>query len=74
METVSVQLLNKKSIKLLKQLEELHLIKVIDDITAPKKSATQKLSDRFEGKLSDDDAKVLHQHIKQIRSEWDRAI
>lgn len=70
METVTIQLLNKRALKLLKELEELHLIKVTE---VPKKQ-TQSLSDRFAGKLSNDAAKALHQHVKTLRDEWERDI
>ncbi len=70
METVIVQLLNKKSLKLLKQLEELNLIKVMDSANTP----IQKLSDRFAGKLSNEAAEALHNHVKQTREEWERDI
>jgi hypothetical protein len=71
METVTVQLLNQKALKLLKQLEELNLIKIMEDSNL---KPTQKLSDLFAGKLSDEAAAALHQHVKQTRAEWERDI
>lgn len=70
MQTVLIELLNEKALKLLKELEELRLIKVI----ANKRKSTQSLSDRFAGKLSDTAAESLHQHIKKSREEWERDI
>jgi|GEM_PF-252883 hypothetical protein len=78
METVTVQLLNQKALKLLKQLEELNLIKVTENETPkPEKLSDQfqgKLSDRFYGKLSDKTAKALQKHVKKGRDEWERDI
>ncbi len=68
METVTVQLLNQKALKLLKQLEELNLIKVTEN-EAPK---PEKLSDQFRGKLSAKTAKALQKHVAQSRNEWER--
>ncbi len=68
METVIVQLLNKNSLKLLKQLEELHLIKVM----ANEIPSTQKLSEQFRGKLSSETADVLQKYVSDSRNEWDR--
>ena len=70
METVTVLLLNKKALNLLKQLEELNLIKLLEENADP----DQKLSDRFAGKLSDDTAEKLHKYVKQSREEWERDI
>jgi hypothetical protein len=70
METLTIQLLNHKAFKLLKELEELHLIKMLEN----KNSSNSKLSDRFEGKLSDEAADALRNHVKQVREEWDRNI
>lgn len=68
MEIVTIQLLNKQSLKLLKQLEELHLIKLMDDKIAP----VQKLSEQFRGKLSSETAEALQKHVAESRNEWDR--
>jgi hypothetical protein len=68
METITIQLLNQKALKLLKQLEELHLIKVMKR----EKKSSQKLSEQFRGKLSRKTAEVLQKQIAQSRKEWDR--
>ena len=68
METVTVQLLNKQALKLLMQLQELNLIKVTENNGA----STQKLSDQFRGKLSNEVAEALQKHVSESRNEWDR--
>lgn len=67
METIVVQLTNNKALKLLEELEELHLIKLL------KRNAdtSQKLSEKYAGKLSADTVKKLQEHLQQSRKEWD---
>ena len=66
METIVVQITNDKALKLLQELEELNLIKLL------KKNAdtSQKLSEKYAGKLSSATVEKLQQHIKQSRNEW----
>jgi hypothetical protein len=66
METRLIQLTNPKADKLLTELEELHIIKVLDKNIQPK----QKLSDKYKGILTKEQGKELNQHIQQMRSEW----
>jgi hypothetical protein len=68
-ETVIVQITNNKALKLLKELEDLHLIKMLKrDVPAK-----EKLSDKFGGKLnlSDEEYKNFQEHISRSRNEWD---
>ncbi len=67
MDTMLIQLTNQKAAGLLHELEELHLIKVLDkNITADK----PKLSDKYRGSISNEQGQQLNEHIKQMRSEW----
>ena len=69
METLLIQITNNKAHKLLEELENLHIIKVLN-----KNIGTgQKLSERFAGKLSAKGAEKLQKHIKESRSEWDNS-
>ncbi len=70
MDTIKVQLLNLKALPLLKQLEELNLIKLMDD-SNPLVSS-QKLSEQFRGKLSSKTVDALQKYVTQSRNEWDR--
>ena len=67
METIVVQITNNKALKLLEELEELHLIKLL------KRNAdtSQKLSEKYAGKLSADTVEKLQEHLQQSRKEWD---
>ena len=67
MDTVLIQLTNQKAMGLLHEMEELHLIKVLEENLQPK----QKLSERFAGSLNltDQQYNDFQQHLTQSRSE-----
>lgn len=62
-----IQVTNQKAIRLLHELEALHLIKVIKENFTPTKT---KLSDKYKGIISKEQGQNLNDHIKQMRSEW----
>ena len=62
-----IQVTNQKAIGLLHELEELQLIKVINENFTPTKT---KLSDKYKGIISKEKGQDLNDHIKQMRSEW----
>ncbi len=69
METVLVQINNKKAYKLLEDLEDLedlNLIKVLKKSVQPE----QKLSEKYAGKLPLDVAEELQNYVAQSRNEW----
>ena len=68
--TLTIEILNKKAYKLIHELEELHLIKLIKGASTSEK----KLSSKISGKLSKKTAKKLVDYIKNSRSEWERDI
>jgi len=65
--TLQIQITNPKAKGLLKQLEELHLIKIIKE---PTTLATKKLSEKYKGILNKKEGKDLNKHIQQMRREW----
>ncbi|CAN5813484.1 hypothetical protein BH24BAC1_BH24BAC1_09070 [soil metagenome] len=67
MDTLLIQLTNQRAYKLLLELEELDLIRVL------KRNVQQdiKLSDTFAGKLPANIADDLQKHVAQSRNEWD---
>ncbi|HKG69733.1 MAG TPA: hypothetical protein VKA92_12750, partial [Segetibacter sp.] len=72
METVTLEIVNKKAFSLLKELEKLQLIKIRKhEETNP---SSQKLSEKFAGKLSALTAQQLDEHVNNIRNEWERNI
>jgi len=62
-----IQLTNQKAIGLLHELEELQLIKVLKKNIAPAKT---KLSDKYRGAFSNEDAESFNQHTQAMRKEW----
>jgi hypothetical protein len=65
METVLIQINNNKAYKLLEDLEDLQIIKVLKKSSAPQ----QKLSEKYAGKLPSDVADELQNYVSQSRNE-----
>jgi hypothetical protein len=66
METVLVQINNHKAYKLLEDLEDLDIIKVLQK----KVPTTQKLSEKYAGKLPSNITDELQDYVTQSRNEW----
>jgi hypothetical protein len=66
METVLLQITNHKAYKLLDDLEDLQIIKVL------KKSikSEQKLSEKYAGKLPSKVADELNNYVNESREQW----
>ncbi len=67
METVLVQINNSKAYRLLEDLEDLHILKVLKKSILPQ----QKLSEKYKGVFSKEDAKNFNEHTQTMRKEWD---
>jgi hypothetical protein len=65
MQTIIVQLTHQSAMKLLKDLEELRVIKLL-----VRDASAEPLADRFAGKLSSELAEQLQRYIRQSRDEW----
>jgi hypothetical protein len=71
METVLVEISNNKAYKLLENLEELQVLRVLKKTILPQK----KLSEKYAGKLPSTIADELQNYVTQSRNEWnDRTI
>lgn len=68
METVLVQINNSKVYKLLQDLEDLHIIKVLRKDGEPE----QKLSEKYAGNLPSEVADELQKYVTQSRDEWNK--
>ena len=70
MEKIFIQINNPKAYKLLDQLEQQQLIRIL------KKSITSegKLSEKYAGKLSSDTADRLHKFVSKSREQWQNRI
>ncbi len=69
MDTVLIQINNSKAYRLLEDLEDLHIIKVLKKSNQPK----QKLSEKYGGKLPQDIADELQNYVIQSRKEWNES-
>jgi hypothetical protein len=70
MDTVLIQLTTPKTMKLLLELEELNLLRVLKKNI----STDTKLSDKYDGKLRINVAEKLQKNIEQSRNEWESNI
>jgi len=70
MDNVIIQLTTPKTMRLLQELEELHLLRVLKRYVGTE----GKLSDKYAGKLPSGIAEDLQKHIAQSRNEWDSNI
>lgn len=66
MDTLTIELINQRAYKLLKELEELHLIRVIK---SPAKIST--LRSQIKGKMN---SETIDQKLAELRDEWKRDI
>jgi hypothetical protein len=70
MQTIIVQITNNKALKLLQELEDLNLIRLLKKDVSPRE---EKLSDKFAGKLNltDKEYNDFQEYISHSRNEWD---
>ena len=66
-----IEISDNKALKLIENLEDLKLIKVLK---GKAKENKKKLSERLAGSLSLSQAKQLDKELKKIRGEWERGI
>ncbi len=66
METLVIQINNSKAYKLLADLEDLKILKVLKRTTQQPVS----LSEKYAGKLSSTTTDSLQNYVKQSREEW----
>ena len=66
METLLIQINDDKAYRLLRDLEDLKILKVLKKNTTPK----EKLSDKYAGKLPSDIAEELQNYVTESRKEW----
>ena len=64
--TMLIELTNQKAIKLLRDLEDLNIIKVLKENITEKK----KLSEKYRGSISKEEGLKLDKHIEDSRNEW----
>ena len=70
METVLIQINNSKAYKLLEDLEDLQILKVLNKSIVPQ----QKLSEKYKGVFSKEDAKSFNNHTQTMCKERDNTL
>ena len=68
MQTVLIEIDNQKAFNLLQELEQLHILRIIKENVLESKT---KLSDKYRGVFSKEDAESFMQHTQTMRKEWD---
>lgn len=68
MQTLLIELNNPKAFNLIQELEDLHIIRIIKNNTETKKV---KLSEKYKGVFSNEDAIDFDKHTQNSRKEWD---
>ena len=71
MGTVLIELKNEKVLKLLQDLEEMQLIRLVHFQAA---GTYKKLSEKYAGRLSSKVAEEMQEYIVKSRQEWDNNI
>jgi hypothetical protein len=65
--TILIEVTNQKALRLIHELEELNLIKVL---TKEVPNSNKKISDKYKGVFTLDDANSFNEHTQQMRNEW----
>jgi len=69
METILIQLNNNKAYQLLKDLEELNIIKLLSQPLEDEQTRSKKYSGKLN--LSDNEFNAFQNHISESRNEWE---
>lgn len=65
--TITIELRNERALTLIRELEALQLIRIIPENVSRKK---EKLSDKYRGVFTSEDAKSFNDHTQTMRNEW----
>lgn len=65
--TMLIQLTNQKAVGLLREMQGLHLIKVLKENS---NTPLPKLSEKYKGIISKEEGQKLNEHVKNMRNEW----
>jgi len=70
MSVLTIELIDDKALNLIKDLEELNLVKILDNPDVKAKRA--KLSQLLAGSVSKEQAELWNKELDQMRNEWER--
>ncbi len=68
MQIVTVEIDNPDGLHLLQDLEKLNVLRIVKESISENKT---KLSDKYRGVFSKDDAVSFNEHTQTMRKEWD---
>lgn len=68
METLSIEIINSKAINLLRDMEDLKIIRILNN----NKAKNKKLAEYFKGSNSKEAAVEMNDYVKKSREEWER--
>jgi len=68
MQTILVEVENQDGVHLLQELEKLNILKIIKENVLENKT---KLSEKYKGVFTKEDAASFDEHTKSMRKEWD---
>jgi hypothetical protein len=82
MQTFVVEVLNEKAVSLLRDLEDLDIIRLIPQEPEPDEKTEKtvqnrvagRLSEQFRGSIPPEVAADLHRQLEEMRNEWERDI
>ena len=67
METLTIELNNRKTLAILKKMEELALLRIIK-----KQQQTNNMADLLSNCINSEQAALMNSELKQMREEWER--
>ena len=67
METLTIELSNRKTFSIIKELEELALLRIVK-----RKPQASNVADLLSNCISSEQAAMMNRELKQMREEWDR--
>ena len=67
METLTIELNNRKTFSLIKELEDLALLRIISN--EPQRN---NMADMLSNCISSEQAELMNRELKQMREEWER--
>ena len=69
MQTLTIEVLNEKALPLLRDLENLDIIRI-----HPPEEPKRRLSEELRGSITPELAADLHRQLEEMRNEWERDI
>jgi ACT domain-containing protein len=72
MDTLTIELKDRQTFRLLKNLEDMNLLSIVH--SRKKVKSKTKISEQLAGSITPAQAEIMYQELEQMRGEWDRNI